>query len=114
MTNVFNCLYSSYNFSEAVIQTNGFKTLLDYPDDFQFDLIVHDFAPGPCLLGFVHKFKNPPLIAATAFGNPPHITALIGGHQYYSYVPHTYLEYGENMDIFQRMYNFVIYMVELL
>lgn len=89
--------------------------LLEYPDDFHFDLIVHDFSMGPCLLGFVHKFKNPPLVAVTAYGHPAYLTAIIRGHQYYSYVPHMYNSaYEDDMNIFQRMYNFAVHVAELL
>lgn len=103
-----------YQYSLAAIQTNGFATLMEYPADFRFDLIVHDFSMGPCLLGFVHKFKNPPIVSATAYGHPAYLTAIVGGHHYASYIPHMYNNYDENMNIFQRMYNFAVYFIELL
>lgn len=95
-----------------IIETNGFQTLLDYPDDFRFDLIVYDFTPGACLLGFMHKFKNPPLVSITAYGNPSLLNSVVGGHQYYSYVPHYYLHYENDMNLWQRLYNFGVHAVE--
>lgn len=100
--------------SLGAIQTKGFQTLLDYSDDFQFDLVIYDFIGGPCLLGFLHKFNSPPLLSVTAYGNPSNINALIGGHQYYSYIPHYFLNYKGDMNLFQRMYNFVVHIAELL
>lgn len=95
-----------------ILETKGFQTLLDYPDDFRFDLIVYDFTPGACLLGFMHKFKSPPLVSITAYGNPSLSNSLVGGHQYYSYVPHYYLHYENDMNLWQRLYNFGVHVVE--
>lgn len=115
------------------METNGFQTLLEYPDDFRVDLVVYDFTPGACLLAFMHKFKNPPLVSVTAYGNlyfnkksrfltkinwagilgnPSLINSIIGGHQYYSYVPHYYLHYENDMSIWQCLYNFVVHVIE--
>ena len=68
---------------------------------------------GACLLAFMHKFKNPPLVSVTAYGNPSYLNSIIGGHQYYSYVPHYYLPYENDMNIWQRLYNFAVHVVEL-
>lgn len=96
----------------GISETKGFQTLLDYPDDFHFDLIVYDFTPGACLLGFMHKFKYPPLVSITAYGNPSLVNSIIGGHQYYSYVPHYYLHYDHDMNIRQRFSNFLVHIIE--
>lgn len=96
-----------------IIETNGFRMLLQYPDDFRFDLIVYDFTPGACLLGFMYKFKNPPLVSITAYGNPTLLNSIVGGHQYYSYVPHYYLHYvNDDLNFWQRLYNFGVHAVE--
>lgn len=95
-----------------IVESNGFRQLLNYPNDFQFDLIIYDFTPGACLLGFMHKFKNPPLVSVTAYGYPTILNSIIGAHQYYSYIPHFYLNYDENMSFTQRLYNFAVHMVE--
>lgn len=86
-----------------------------YPDDFHFDLVIYDLLCGPCLLGFLHKFNSStPLLSVTAHGLPSILNVLVGGHQYYSYIPHNNLDYEGDMNIFQRMYNFVVHMVEFM
>lgn len=97
-----------------ILKTKGFQTLLEYPDNFPVDLIISDATVGPCLLGFVHKFKNPPLVSVTAYSNPSYFTAFIGGHNYYAYTPHTYLLRDVDMNIFERIYNFAVYNIEYL
>lgn len=108
-----NTLSNHISFTGA-LKTKGFQSLLDYPDDFRFDLIVNDFTLGGCLLGFVHKFNNPPLISVTPFNHPTYLKNFIGGHHYYSYIPHVFLHYNGDMNIFQRMYNFIVHLIESL
>lgn len=69
----------------GMLESNGLQTILDYPDDFKFDLVLHDYTIGPCVLPLIHKFKYPPLIATTAFDNPPYRIHWIGGHNYPAY-----------------------------
>lgn len=105
-----------YNFTsyfQAVVETAGFQELLDYPDD-AFDLIIHDFTGGPCLVPFVHKFNYVPLIIATPYSNSPFLANVIGGHQYYAYIPHTVLPYNENMTFWQRYINFLYHLIQYL
>ncbi|KAJ6636140.1 UDP-glucosyltransferase 2 [Pseudolycoriella hygida] len=97
---------------ECTTTTNGFKTLLNYPDDFKVDLVIHDYTGGPCFLPFVHKFKYPPLIGVTTYTNPSFTNQIIGGHQYYGYIPIHALFYDDNMNFWQRFRNFLLYMVE--
>lgn len=96
----------------ASIQSKGFRTLLEYPDDFRFDVIIHDFTPGPCLLGFVHKFKNPPLVAVSAYSHPSYLSAIIGDHGHPAYIPHNFIPRDDDMNILDRLYNFAIHTVE--
>lgn len=96
------------------VKTNGLKALLNYPEDFQFDLILHDFTVGSCFLPFLHKFRYPPMIAVTAFGHPSFLGDLIGGHHYYSYVPHMLSPFDDKMTFYQRLENFLIYIEEYL
>lgn len=107
-----NKLYSKL-FTGAV-ESNGFRTLLNYPDNFKFDLVVHDFTVGSCLLPFLHKFNYPPMLAVTAFGYPSFTNDLIGGHHYYSYVPHMFLPFDDEMSFVQRFLNFLIHVEEYL
>ncbi|KAG4074540.1 hypothetical protein HA402_005605 [Bradysia odoriphaga] len=99
-------------YCESATDTNGFRTLLNYPDDFKVDLIIHDYTGGPCFLPFVHKFKYPPLIGVTTYSHPSFTNQIIGGHQYYGYIPIHALFYDDNMNFWQRFQNFVLHMVE--
>lgn len=88
-----------------MITSRGFNFLKDYPKDFKFDLIIHDFTIGPCLLGFLEVFNNPPLIGVTPYNNPPYSVHMVGGHKQYAYVPHYLLSFGSEMNLYQRVIN---------
>lgn len=75
---------------ESMVNSNGYKQLLNYPDDFKFDLIMHDFIIHPCLLAFMHKFNYPSLMSITAFGGGLPLTAPIVGSTFDSYTPFHY------------------------
>jgi glucuronosyltransferase len=60
-------LRSFYTFGEFSCKgvessETGIKTLLSYPDNFKFDLVLYDFTIGPALLGIIKKFNYPPVI----------------------------------------------------
>ncbi|XP_049297584.1 UDP-glucosyltransferase 2-like [Anopheles funestus] len=97
----------------GTLKSKGLKFVMDYPDDFRFDLVLHDFTCGPCLLGLLHKFKYPPLVSVTAFNNPPYSTEVIGGHKFYSYVPFYSLSYGTEMNFFQRVHNTLLSLTDV-
>lgn len=93
----------------GIIGSKGFQTLLNYPDEFHFDAVVYDFTCGPCLLGFLHKFNNPPLIGVTAFGTPHYTNDIMGGHKADAFVPHFAVEYGNDMNLIERFHNVLIH-----
>lgn len=97
-----------------MVETEGFKTLLNYPDNFKFDTILYDYTCGPCLLPFLHKFGYPPLIGVTAFNNPPSTTDLVGGHLFYAYNPFYSLYLDSDMSFLERAYNGFIYTLDYL
>lgn len=105
-SSIKNCIYI------GSIETNGISTLKNYPNDFKFDLIIYDYTAGPCFLPFVHKFGNPPLIGVTAYSYPSYTNSFMGGHHYYSYVPHNSMPSDENMNFGQRLYNFFLHVGE--
>lgn len=80
--------------SEGFANSNGLQTLLKYPNTFKFDLVMLDFSCGPFLLGFLHKFKYPPMMGFTAFSVPPYVYDFVGGHKRMAYVVH----YAANLD----------------
>lgn len=97
----------------ATIESAGFQVLLNYPND-AFDLIIHDFTGGPCLVPFVYKFNYVPLILVTPYSNSPFLANIIGGHQYYSYVPHTVLPFTGTMSFWQRFVNYSFHLMQHL
>ncbi|KAJ6644162.1 UDP-glycosyltransferase UGT5 [Pseudolycoriella hygida] len=98
---------------KEILATDGFETLSSYPNDFRFDLIIHDITLGSCLLGFMHKFNYPPVIAVTAFSHPPYMHQYVGGHYFTSYIPHYELPYSQEMNFSQRFMNFLVHIYDL-
>ncbi|KAJ6634327.1 UDP-glucosyltransferase 2, partial [Pseudolycoriella hygida] len=105
-----------YTFStsacEGIKRSRGLQTLLNYPKNFKFDLIVYDYTLGPCLLGFLHRFNYPVLIGATPFNNPPYTPNVVGGHNQFSYQPYLTSKFTNKMTIGERFYNLVLYAVD--
>lgn len=93
-------------------ESQGFKTLMSYPDNFKFDLVLHDFAGAHCLLGFVAKFRNPPLISISASTCPIAISSASGNPQYPGYVPANHLNVGFQMNFLYRIYNTLLYIYD--
>lgn len=105
-----------YSFSvlacQGIERASGLQILLNYPQDFKFDLIIYDFSTGPCLLGFLHRFNYPPVVGVTSFNNPPYTPNIVGGHNQYSYQPYLTSTFSNNMTFFERMFNLVLYAVD--
>ena len=100
--------------AEGIYSSIGFNYLLNYPDDFLFDVVVYDYCIGGSLLGFLEKFKHPPLIGATPFLMPPITEDLIGSHLFPAYIPHWLTEMDVDMNFLERVENFFIYYKEKL
>lgn len=91
---------------ETIYKSKGVKQLVEYPDNFKFDLVIYDFTMTPCILGVLPKFKNPPLIGISAFSNPPYTADIAGGDRLGLRVkPYFSLYYDKDMNIFQRLNN---------
>lgn len=110
--NPFQATLSFYKFATlgciGATRSAGLQKLMEYPDDFRFDLVIYDFTCGPCALGFLHKFNYPPLVSLSGFSIPQFSHHLVGGHKPTSYVPHFSLRYDAKMDFIQRMTNFIV------
>lgn len=90
----------------------GLQTLLNYPKDYKFDLVIYDFSLGPCVLGFLHRFNCPPLIGVTPYNNPPYTTSIMGGHNYFSYIPHFVSLADSHMTFWQRAENLYLHALD--
>lgn len=108
--NAFMDVYMVYQFMSetcsVIYKSEGVKQLVNYPDNFKFDLVLFDYTMTPCILGVLPKFKFPPTIGVTAFSNPPYTADIAGGDRLGLTVkPYFSLYYDKNMNIFQRLHN---------
>ncbi|KAG5685004.1 hypothetical protein PVAND_014207 [Polypedilum vanderplanki] len=106
-------VFSFYDFDtfmcEGIALSKGIEVMKNYPDDFKFDLVLHDYTCGPCLLGLMPKFKYPPIIGVSAFNNPPYTVDIVGGDKLGLTVkPFYLLHYDINMNFIQRLHNGLI------
>lgn len=99
---------------DGLLASEGLETILNYPNDFKFDVVVHDNTCGYCLLPLIEKFNFPPLIAISAFSNPPYSIFTVGGQKYPAYIPHYLMNYPLVMSFTQRVYNLFIYGFDFL
>lgn len=99
---------------DGVLKSKGLEQIINYPDEFKFDVVLYDVTCGPCMLPLMHKFNYPPLIAVTAFNNPPYTPQLVGGQKYPATVPHYYTDYSCHMSFAQRLMNHLLYFLDNL
>ena len=97
---------------EGNLKSKGLDIILNYPNDFKFEAVIHDFTCGPCLLPLLHKFNYPPQIAVSAFNHPPFSHHLTGGQKYPAYVPHYTNNHPQLMNFPQRAFNTLLYAVD--
>ncbi|KAJ8951902.1 hypothetical protein NQ318_019881 [Aromia moschata] len=88
-------------------QTEGVKTLLNYPSDFKFDLIILDVTLSTCFYPLIQRFGYPPTIGETAFLLPSFVSSNFGNHLHPSYLPTFFVDYADDMGFFQRVANYL-------
>ncbi|GAB0099854.1 hypothetical protein DMENIID0001_157440 [Sergentomyia squamirostris] len=96
------------NTLKGIRMSKGYHQLLAYPDDFKFDLVIYDFLALPLLLGFYHKFGQPPMIALTAFSGIGATNVAAGSSFYPSYIPYHFGS-GFKETFSGRIKNFFMY-----
>ncbi|XP_059612716.1 uncharacterized protein LOC132259181 [Phlebotomus argentipes] len=101
-----------YSFQDATIKgctkSTGFRQLLAYPDDFKFDLVIHDFLAGGIMLPFATKFNNPPIVALTAFFSAEFTASFTGGTLNTAYVPYLINSGADLTSFLGRTNNFIL------
>lgn len=111
--NEFTTIKEYYNLigylSRVLTGTKGVQQLLNYPNNFKFDAILHDFTSGQFLLGFVEKFGRPPLISVSPFGIPPYIYAVSNTPVLPSYMPHYATTFTDDPSFIERFKNLLFY-----
>jgi hypothetical protein len=108
-------MYEFYNLaSRFMIESNGVKTLLNYPETFQFDLIMYDFTMGQSLLALTEHFGHPPMVAVTPFNIPSYTSYLNGDVELNpTYMPHFTTSFGPHMTFIDRIKNALYWSFDL-
>ncbi|XP_017778437.1 PREDICTED: UDP-glucuronosyltransferase 2B13-like [Nicrophorus vespilloides] len=87
------------------LSTEGLKTLMKYPEDYKFDLIIWDLIGGECLYPLIKRFGNPPVVGVSPFGLQPYISSMMGSH-YFNYIPFYGASYSDRtMSFWDRLRN---------
>lgn len=97
---------------KGILNSRGLDIIQNYPNDFKFDLVIHDFTCGPCLLPLIHKFKYPPVVSVSMLGNPPFVRHLTGGQNFPAIVPHYITSLPQLMNYPQRIYNSFLHIID--
>lgn len=100
--------------AKNIARSQGLLQLLNYPDDFKFDVIINDYTLGPYLLGFAHKFRYPPIIGMTAFHNAPITLDFMSNHYFPALVPYYSTLYNANMSFLQRLDNTLVFAADTM
>jgi len=91
------------------IESKGFKQFMEYPNDFKFDLVMHDITMDPCLLLIFSKIGDVPMIGLSAFNAP----GVFGANLLYpAFLPAHDLLYTSKMNFFQRLNSALAHLIE--
>lgn len=97
---------------QRAVKSAGFQSMLVYPKDFQFDLMIHDHLAGPCLLSLLSTFGYPPLIYASAYNRQSTLTTSLGTVVFPGFVPNQVYDVQHPMTFYQRTVNHLLYFWE--
>ncbi|KAK5648758.1 hypothetical protein RI129_003650 [Pyrocoelia pectoralis] len=99
---------------EHDLATQGLQTLMNYPKDFTFDLIIIDITLQQCLYPIIERFKNPPVVAVTPFLLPPVLSHLFGNPLQAAYMPYYNTLHTDRMSFLERITNYLLIHSEIL
>lgn len=77
----------------------------------KFDVVVLENFVVEAMLGFGPHF-NASIVALSTFGPNIWINEVIGTPSPLSYVPHPFLKYTDNMNLFERIWNFIVFIMD--
>lgn len=97
----------SLNQFRGALKSQGFQSLLDYPDDFPFDLIIYDTITSPAMMVFLDKFSDVPVVSVTPFPLIYPKNHISGAPYSPSFIPNQNLDKLENSFI-GRLNNFLL------
>ncbi|CAG9827372.1 unnamed protein product [Diabrotica balteata] len=89
-----------------ILHSDALKTILNYPKEYKFDLIIFDNTCGPCTLPLIQRFHYPPAVAVTAFILPHFMSENFGNNVVPSYIPYYLAEYNKETTFLQRLKSF--------
>ncbi|XP_055702597.1 UDP-glycosyltransferase UGT4-like isoform X2 [Phlebotomus papatasi] len=92
-------------------KSSGYQQLLNYPENFKFDLVIYDFIATPFLLGFMHKYGNPPLIGLTGY-NAISMTSVILGSPYHPSLVAHHCRMESYNSFLRRVENYLLHWVD--
>lgn len=93
---------------EMDITSSAFASLYNYPEDFKFDLIIFDVTGGQCLYALIDRFGTPPVVAVTPFLLPSSLASIFGSHLQPSYIPFYSGEFTTDMNVWEKMMNYIL------
>lgn len=97
---------------EMDLQTQGFSTLMNYPKDYKFDLIIYDIPHGVCLYPVVDRFGAPPVVGVAPFQLPMSVSYDFGNSMQASYAPFYNSKFTDKISFVQRIFNYFYYYSE--
>lgn len=113
---VFRRIKESYRvrngISAEMARTKGVQRLLNYPNTFQFDIIIHDTSAAQSLLGFWLHFNQPPLIAVSPTTVPVHLFQMAAMPLFPGVMLHPYADYSAEVVLANRVYNTLYYLYD--
>ncbi|XP_059622697.1 UDP-glucosyltransferase 2-like [Phlebotomus argentipes] len=92
---------------KGCLKSKGFRQLLAYPNDFKFDLVLHDYSALGVMLPFVKKFSDPPVIALISTFSVEVTAPVFGGTIHSSYVPRILNDIDDLTTFYGRFNSFV-------
>ena len=100
---------SSKKSCRGSLESKGFSQLMKYPDDFKFDLILHDFTMDSCLLAVMSKFGEINAVGMSAYNAPGQFGANL---IYPSFVPAHDLLCTSKMTFMERIESTITHLIE--
>ncbi|XP_050069547.1 UDP-glucosyltransferase 2-like [Anopheles maculipalpis] len=103
-----------YMVCKNALSSKQLLSLLNYPKNFTFHLVIHDHLAGPCLLLLLERFDFPPLVMASATNVLSSVEPILGSPLYPGFVPSYLHDTSPTAGYRQRLYNFMLTVYELL
>lgn len=91
------------------LESRGYMELMTYPDNFKFDLVLHDFTMDYCILTVLSKFGEKNIVGLSAYNAPGQFGANL---IYPSFMPAHDLLFTSRMNFVQRVTSTLTHLIE--